>query len=287
MLDLDGDGTCELIGGDDERQAVFRRDTGASWRKLPFTLPAGTTLADDRDTGLRFVDVDQDGRLDVISSNERGYSAHLFVSNDEGWSRELVSGPAGRSAGDSDDRPRRRTIAGPGFILARCGCKTKTRPSCRTWSIECRWTICSTGVLFPGPKSPEQSLAITHVRPGFQVELVASEPLVMDPIAIAWGPDGKLWVAEMGDYPRGVDGHGGRGGRVRFLEDTDGDGRYDRSTLFLEGLGFPNGVTPWRNGVIISCARTSCMPKIPTATAGPTAAKCSTADFSRAIRSTA
>ena len=253
LLDLDGDGTCELLVCDDERQAVFRRDTGASWRKLPFTLPAGTTLADDRDTGLRFVDVDQDGRLDVISSNERGYSAHLFVSNDEGWSRELARG----QPGDPQAIP----------MIARDGENRGAWIHSRTLWVQNEDTAALpdlvdrmplddllTGVLFPGPKSPEQSLAITHVRPGFQVELVASEPLIEDPISIAWGPDGKLWVAEMGDYPRGVDGHGGRGGRVRFLEDTDGDGRYDRSTLFIEGLGFPNGVTPWRKGVIISCA---------------------------------
>ena len=76
----------------------------------------------------------------------------------------------------------------------------------------------------------------------------------MDPVAFDWGADGKLWVVEMGDYPRGVDDHGQFGGVVRFLEDTNGDGVYDKSTVFLEGLGFPNGVMPWRNGVLVSCA---------------------------------
>ena len=70
----------------------------------------------------------------------------------------------------------------------------------------------------------------------------------MDPVAMAFGPDGRLWVVEMGDYPRGADGKGGHGGRVRVLEDRDGDGHYDRSTVFLDDLGFPNGVMPWRNG---------------------------------------
>ena len=76
----------------------------------------------------------------------------------------------------------------------------------------------------------------------------------MDPIAFAWGPDGKLWVVEMGDYPRGVDGKGKHGGVVRALEDADGDGRYDKSTVFLDDLGFPTGVMPWRNGVLVTCA---------------------------------
>ncbi len=131
-------------------------------------------------------------------------------------------------------------------------------------------------VPYPGPKSPQQSLAVMKARPGFQVELMAAEPLVRDPIAMAWGPDGRLWVVEMGDYPRGVDGRGGQGGVVRFLEDTDDDGRYDRSTVFLDGLGFPTGVAPWRDGVLVTCAPTCFMPKTPTATAGPTSARFST-----------
>ena len=69
-----------------------------------------------------------------------------------------------------------------------------------------------------------------------------------------WGADGKLWVVEMGDYPLGVDGKGKPGGVVRFLEDTDGDGRYDEATTFLDGLPFPTGVMPWRNGVLVASA---------------------------------
>ena len=86
------------------------------------------------------------------------------------------------------------------------------------------------------------------------MNLVASEPLVQDPIAFDWGADGRLWVVEMGDYPLGVDGKGKPGGKVRILEDPDGDGRYDRMTVFLDGLGFPTGVIPWRDGVIVACA---------------------------------
>src|SRR6185437_1439510 len=80
-------------------------------------------------------------------------------------------------------------------------------------------------------RSAAAGLASMKPRPGFSVELVAAEPLVMDPVAFAWGADGKLWVVEMADYPRGIDGQGKFGGRVRCLEDADGDGRYDKSTL--------------------------------------------------------
>jgi putative membrane-bound dehydrogenase-like protein len=104
------------------------------------------------------------------------------------------------------------------------------------------------------PLSPEEALKTFKVYPGFTIALAASEPLVEDPIAFNWGPDGRLWVVEMGDYPLGVDGKGGAGGRVKFLEDTDGDGKYDKATLFLDGLHYPTGVTPWRRGVLVCCA---------------------------------
>ncbi len=107
---------------------------------------------------------------------------------------------------------------------------------------------------FPGPKTPEKSLESMVARPGFSVELVAAEPLVMDPVALEWGADGKLWVVEMADYPSGMDGQGQPGGRVRYLEDTDGDGTYDKSTLFMEGLNFPTGVMPWGKGVLVTAA---------------------------------
>ena len=104
------------------------------------------------------------------------------------------------------------------------------------------------------PRSPRESLQSMRTHPALEIELVAAEPLVKDPVEIAWGPDGKLWVVEMADYPRGMDGKGKSGGRVRFLEDTDGDGEYDKSTLFLEGLNYPTGVLPWRGGVLITAA---------------------------------
>ena len=104
------------------------------------------------------------------------------------------------------------------------------------------------------PVSPENSLELIHVPEGFEVELVAAEPDVMDPVAFTWGADGRLWVAEMSDYPNGMDGEGKPGGRVRWLEDSNNDGRYDRSVLFAEGLSFPTGILPWKKGVLITAA---------------------------------
>src|SRR5262245_46130309 len=81
--------------------------------------------------------------------------------------------------------------------------------SIRSWSGD--------GPMEPGPKSPQESLACIKLRPGFTVELMVAEPLVQSPVAFAWGPDGKFWVVEMGDYPLGLDGQGKSGGRVKCL----------------------------------------------------------------------
>ena len=113
---------------------------------------------------------------------------------------------------------------------------------------------------FPPPKSPSEGLASLQTTPGVIVELVASEPLIADPVAFDWGPDGRLWVAEMRDYPNGMgwnrkgDPMGQPGGRIKVLRDDDGDGRYDRSTVFLDGIAFPSGVKVWRKGILVTAA---------------------------------
>ena len=106
----------------------------------------------------------------------------------------------------------------------------------------------------PPPLSPDESLKVTHVRDGFELQLVVSEPLVIDPVAIDWGPDGKLWVAEMADYPSGMDNNGKPGGRIRFLEDKDDDGKYETSTVLLHDIPFPTGVMAWGKGIIVTAA---------------------------------
>ena len=104
------------------------------------------------------------------------------------------------------------------------------------------------------PRAAAESIRGIHVPDGFRVELVAAEPDLLDPVAFDWDHHGRLWVVEMADYPLGMDGKGQPGGRVRVLEDTDGDGRYDTSRLFAEGLNFPTGILTWRDGVIVTAA---------------------------------
>ncbi len=99
------------------------------------------------------------------------------------------------------------------------------------------------------PQSPDDALGSFQLTDGYEIELVAAEPLVTDPINLAFGEDGRLWVVEMGDYPEGEEG-----GRVRVLSDSNGDGTFDTAMTFLDGLSYPTGVQPWGDGVLISAA---------------------------------
>jgi putative membrane-bound dehydrogenase-like protein len=104
------------------------------------------------------------------------------------------------------------------------------------------------------PLSPADSLKALRLPPGYEAQIVAAEPLVLDPVAFDWDAQARLWVVEMADYPLGLGESGASGGRVRILEDRDADGTYDHSTLFAEGLNFPNGLITWRDGVIVTAA---------------------------------
>jgi putative membrane-bound dehydrogenase-like protein len=106
----------------------------------------------------------------------------------------------------------------------------------------------------PAPVEKSAALETIKVPESMKVELVAAEPLTMDPVDVAWGADGRMWVVEMADYPNGTDDQGKAGGRIRCLEDHNNDGIYDHSTLFLDGLNFPSSVAPWRDGMLITAA---------------------------------
>lgn len=104
------------------------------------------------------------------------------------------------------------------------------------------------------PQAPEQSLRQMRTRPELDIDLVAAEPLITSPVAVDFGPDGKVYVAEMFDYPAGEDGTYAPGGRVRVLTSSKNNGILDTSTIFLDGLPFPTGVTVWRKGILIAAA---------------------------------
>jgi putative membrane-bound dehydrogenase-like protein len=106
----------------------------------------------------------------------------------------------------------------------------------------------------PSPLSPRQAQAEFRLSPGLRIELVAAEPDIESPVAMAFDEDSRLWVVEMRDYPNGPAPGKPPEGRIRVLEDRDGDGRYETSRVFAEQLLFANGVLPWRGGVLVTAA---------------------------------
>ena len=101
------------------------------------------------------------------------------------------------------------------------------------------------------PYSPEEALGTFQIEDGFRVELFASEPDVVDPVAIEFDESGRIFVVENSGYPLDVEG---RAGRIKLLTDTDGDGRPDRATLFADGLTLPTGVMAWKGGILVTDA---------------------------------
>jgi mono/diheme cytochrome c family protein/glucose/arabinose dehydrogenase len=101
--------------------------------------------------------------------------------------------------------------------------------------------------------APADAAAAFRTAPGFAVELVAAEPLVVDPVAMDWDDQGRLYVVEMRGFMPNLEAEGEDvpSGRVVVLEDTDGDGTMDRSDVFADGLVLPRAVAVLPEGVLI------------------------------------
>ena len=104
------------------------------------------------------------------------------------------------------------------------------------------------------PLAPDEALRTFHMPPGYRLELVASEPLVQDPVAIDWDAAGRLWVVEMPGYMPDLAAGGEHDpvGRVVVLRDTDGDGRMDARTVFADGLVLARSVKVLDTGVLVA-----------------------------------
>ena len=107
-------------------------------------------------------------------------------------------------------------------------------------------------ITFQEPLSVAGSMARTQVPADLELRLFAAEPDIRKPIAFAWDERGRLWVAETSDYPHGVAPDGVGGDAIRICEDTDGDGRADKFTVFADKLNIPTGLVLARGGVIVS-----------------------------------
>jgi len=259
LHDFDHDGTKEKLISRAGASEIQQMDaTSKAWVKADYTLPEGVWLVDaaGNDAGLRFVDLNGDGFDDLLFSNSQRFAIYLWskdVRLDLGWTRgwsQFVR--SGDLTGVANEPP---SLVGAEVRIEN-GQLLIVRPASagKPATIEKRSAKELIAFDMPPPKSPAEALASFHVRPGFRVELVAAEPVVIDPISFEWGADGRLWVVEMCDYPLGLDGKGKPGGVVKILEDIDGDGRYEKAIPFLENIAFPSSVMPWRKGALIAAA---------------------------------
>lgn len=111
------------------------------------------------------------------------------------------------------------------------------------------------------PTPPDAAEKTFEVQNGFAMQLLAAEPLVTDPVALAYDEDGRAFVAEMNDYPytdkarhkpSQVNPTDAPIGKVRLLVDDDGDGKFDRGTIFADGLSWPTGIACWKGGIVVT-----------------------------------
>ena len=250
FLDLDADGVSEVVN-----------ENGAFTWSVDRWTKVGT-LAPPR--AARFIDLDGDKDLDFVFSDSERFDVRLFDSTGTGWSIEGRSGKRGdRDPGEeippiirADGSNNGAWTHGDRFYWQNEDTVTaNSQVDSRSFEFLREKLPKKVSVLDSEPLPPEEALATFATSLDLEIDIVAAEPEVMDPIDMAWGTNGKLWVVEMADYPLGLDGKGKPGGRVRWLEDEDGDGRYEKSVLFMDGLPTPTGVMPYGNhGVLILAA---------------------------------
>ncbi len=111
--------------------------------------------------------------------------------------------------------------------------------------------------LQPDPRTVRLKKALDsfQIEEGMRIDLIAAEPLVVDPVAFVFDENRYMYVVEDRGYPDPVEGGAPtRLGRIALLRDTNGDGKYDKRTEFAEGLTYPNGILPWKGGVFVTCS---------------------------------
>jgi putative membrane-bound dehydrogenase-like protein len=102
------------------------------------------------------------------------------------------------------------------------------------------------------PRTPREAQKALEVQAGFEMQLVAAEPLVTDPVAATFDEDGRLYVAQLTDYPYKPSEGQEPKGSIRLLTDADGDGSFDTSTVFADKLLWAAGLVPWKQGLFVS-----------------------------------
>jgi putative membrane-bound dehydrogenase-like protein len=101
------------------------------------------------------------------------------------------------------------------------------------------------------PYGPKEALKTLKIEPGFRIEQYVTEPDIRSPVAMEFDEDGRLFIVEDPGYPLNVEG---KVGRIILLQDTNGDGRPDRRTVFADKLTMPTGIMRWKKGVLVTDA---------------------------------
>src|SRR5688572_19762466 len=125
-----------------------------------------------------------------------------------------------------------------------------------TYEIETKEPIRPEVLLNPSSEylSPEESMGTFNLPEGYRLELVASEPMLTEPVAIAWDANGRMFVAEMRTYMQDIDGSGTKEpiGRILLLEDTDNDGKMDKNTVYIDSLVLPRMILPLDDRLLVN-----------------------------------
>ena len=98
-----------------------------------------------------------------------------------------------------------------------------------------------------GGLTPQQALSSFQLADGLKIELVASEPMISDPVAMEVDESGNIYVVEMHGYPLDTTGSG----VIKLLTDTNGDGAPDKSVVFADHLRLPTGIMKWKKGILV------------------------------------
>jgi len=106
--------------------------------------------------------------------------------------------------------------------------------------------------------SPEESIAKIELPPGYSLEPVLSEPNITEPVNCVFDGNGRMYVVQMNTYMQDADGSGGfdQTSRISLHEDTNGDGKYDKHSVFIDNLLLPRMILPLENGIVVGTTNT-------------------------------